>query len=421
MSLRETKLTGDAAVFVDSALDSPKPSPGRLTFSDRLQQDKAASATRIPFLRPNPPKLADLVGELAALDRSGIYSNYGPINTRLEQAITEVMFDGTGACLTVCNATIGLMICIKNAIRSRPSGGRFALMPSFTFAATAHAALWAGLTPLLCDIEEDTWLPIPKAEEELLARYGREIAVVVPCATFGNCLDLEHYEHLSERYGVPVVVDAAASLGSLTAEGVGFGVGSRHPVVYSMHATKTFATSEGGLVYCADPETVRTLRIMGKFGFEQPRTATMPGLNAKLSEVGALIALRKLSEFEDAVDHRSHLAEAYRARLRGWTFQKMRGSRHAFQFMPVLLPTGTSLMRDDVLAALAQRGIGAGAYFSPHLAEQPYFREACLATDLTITDALSSRVISLPLSDFLTIEEVDTVCTALSDVLDAKT
>jgi dTDP-4-amino-4,6-dideoxygalactose transaminase len=375
---------------------------------------------RIPLVRPNPPKLAGLVDELAALDRSGIYSNYGPINTRLEQAITDVIFDGTGACLAVCNATIGLMICIKNAVRCRPRGGRFALMPSFTFAATAHAALWAGLTPLLCDVEEDTWLPCPKAEEELLRCYGREIAVTVPCATFGNCLDLKHYELLSERYDVPVVVDAAASLGCLTQDGVGFGRGSRHPVVYSMHATKTFATSEGGLIYCADQETVRTLRIMGNFGFGQPRTATIPGLNAKLSEVGALIALRKLSEFEDAVRRRSQLAEAYRARLPGWTFQKMRGSRHAFQFMPVLLPAEASIMRDDVIAALAQRSIGAGAYFSPHLAEQPYFRETCRATDLTITDLLSRRVISLPLSDFLTVEEVDRVCVALFDVLYAK-
>jgi dTDP-4-amino-4,6-dideoxygalactose transaminase len=131
---------------------------------------------------------------LAAIEASGWFSNYGPMNTKFERAIIDTVFGGEGACLTVCNATIGLMIALRRAGELRPgTGHRYALMPSFTFAATAHAALWAGLTPLLYDIDELAWTPSPAAEEELLKQYGSEIAVLLPYATFGNGIDLDHY------------------------------------------------------------------------------------------------------------------------------------------------------------------------------------------------------------------------------------
>lgn len=152
-------------------------------------QARDIGTTPIPLIRPNPPRLSELTDGLAEIERSGIFSNYGPMNARLEEGLVAGVFGAEGACVTVGNATLGLMLAIKQAVGWRPRG-RYALMPSFTFAATAHAALWCGLTPLLCDIDGDTWLPDAAAEEALLDRYGDEIALILPNATFGNCLDL---------------------------------------------------------------------------------------------------------------------------------------------------------------------------------------------------------------------------------------
>ena len=122
-----------------------------------------------------------------------------------------------------------------------------------------------------------------EAEEDILRRLGDEVALMLPYATFGNGIDLPYYHRISADYGVPVVIDAArASLGTLNDDGNASGTGSRHAVVYSMHVTKSFATSEGGLIYSSDKELIRTLWAMGNFGFGEPRTATMPGLNSKL-------------------------------------------------------------------------------------------------------------------------------------------
>ena len=151
----------------------------------------------IPLVRPAPPQLSLAVAELQALEQSGIFSNFGPVNTLFEQEMLDRFFGGEGACTTVCNATIGLMLAIKDAVGEQPAG-KFALMPSFTFAAAAHAALWCGLTPLLCDIDPANWAADPAAEAEMLARYAGKIAVVMPYATFGYPIDLERYTRLAD-------------------------------------------------------------------------------------------------------------------------------------------------------------------------------------------------------------------------------
>jgi dTDP-4-amino-4,6-dideoxygalactose transaminase len=289
-------------------------------------------------------------------------------------------------------------------------------MPSFTFAATAHAALWAGLTPLFCDIDPLTWASSSDSEEELLRQYEGELAVVVAYATFGNNIDLDRYRRLSRRHGVPFIVDGAASLGSIDIDGRNFGAGCQSPVVFSMHATKTFATAEGGVVYCDDASAAERLRSMGNFGFEEPGLATMPGLNAKLSEVTALLALEKLKHLPHIVAHRAFLAEAYRSELRDFTFQVIRGGP-AYQFMSVLVPSTAAGRRDMVVQVLRENGIGSARYFSPHLAQHPYFRAVGTAGDLSVTDEVAARIISLPLSDGMTADHVVEVCDVLRRAL----
>jgi dTDP-4-amino-4,6-dideoxygalactose transaminase len=153
---------------------------------------------------------------------------------------------------------------------------------------------------------------------------------------------------------------------------------------------------------------------MGNFGFGAPRTATMLGLNSKLSEVAALIALERLRDFDAIVAHRARLAAAYRTGLAPiFGFQTEIGRRLAYQFMPVLLPEALAPQRAEIIARLAEAGIGAASYFSPHLADQPYFRETCLMDDLRHTQSVSRRALSLPMSDGMTVEEVAIVCRAL--------
>jgi len=375
-----------------------------------------AATVNIPLLKPSPARLSGLVSELQAIEASGWFTNFGPVNTRFEEEMIERMFDGVGACLTVSNATLGLMLAIRHAIGDSVQGRRYALMPSFTFAAMAQAALWNGLTPLFCDIDQDDWIQSEQAEREVLERYGAAVAVVVPYATFGNAIDLARYDRLSKQYNVPVVVDAAASLGSQDKDGNGFGTGFGQPVVFSMHATKAFATLEGGLIYCADPAVIERLRAMSNCGFDEPRIASLPGLNAKLPEVSALLALAKLDDLDAVIERREAVAARYRANLNECVFQQLSGRRTAHTFMPLLLPERCAGRRAEIVRALSDKGIGAATYFSPHLAEHPYFQKTGASGDLTVTEKIAERIIVLPVSDTITMDEVDEVCRALMAV-----
>jgi len=359
--------------------------------------------------------LSEAIEELKQIEASGLFSNYGPVNTRFERDLALSLFDGEGECVTVCNATTGLMIAIKQCLVREPTSRRYALMPSFTFAATAQAALWAGLTPLLCDVEADTCIPSADAEAQLLEKYAGEIAVMIPCTTFGNTVDLARYQRLSQTHGIPVVVDAAAALGTLSDDGSAFGKGSRSALVFSLHATKAFSTTEAGVIYCADPEIVGEVRAMANFGLDGSRAAIMPGLNGKLNEITALMAHLKLAEFESVMLHREALAKQYEALLPQLAFQRLIGRRHAFTFVSALLPRAQAPKRRELLAELSRAGVELRTYFSPHVAEQPYFRKVCVSGELPNTEEVGRRIVSLPLSDLMTRADVEHVAKCLRD------
>lgn len=372
--------------------------------------------TRLPLIAPNPPRLSEHFDALRRVEASGIYSNNGPEVRAFERDVTAQLFGGHGASLAVGNATLGLMIAIRQAAGMNPKPGTLALMPAMTFAATAQAAAWAGLTPLICDIDPDDWGACAHEEERLLKAHGGRIGVIVPYATFGNAIDLDRYVAFQRRYNIGVVIDAASSLGTLDDAGAGFGARAPFAVVHSMHATKTFAVAEGGLIHCGDAGLLAQLRAMTNFGFESGRSATLPGINAKLPEVLAVMARAKLAEIEGVAAHRAALEEAYRSALDGFQLQRVAGRRRATQFMPVLLPAHLARHREAIVARMEAAGVGCGRYFSPHLGEQPWFQATAMVEPTPVTDRIAERMLSLPITDAMTIEDAAHAAATLATV-----
>ncbi|WP_375391340.1 DegT/DnrJ/EryC1/StrS family aminotransferase [uncultured Sphingomonas sp.] len=352
----------------------------------------------LPLIAARPPRLSELGDALRRVERSGIFSNHGPEVRAFEAEATTQLYGGVGASLAVANCTLGLMIALKDAA---PRGG-LCIMPALTFAATAQAALWAGLTPLIVDIDADGWAADAAAEAAALQAHGDRVTALLPYAAFGDAIALDRYRDWAGRRGIGVVIDAAASLGTLNADGNGFGADAPFAVVGSMHATKTFAIGEGGLVHSGDAALIARLRAMANFGFEGGRSATLPGLNAKLPEVLAVAARAKLAELDAVANARAAIEAAYREALDGFELQRVHGVRRARQFMPVLLPPHLACRRAAITAALAAEGVGSGQYFSPHLGEQPYIRAQALIEPTPVADAVAARILSLPVTDAMT-------------------
>jgi len=372
---------------------------------------------RYPFLVPNPVRLSEHLEELRAIERSMRFTNFGPVNERFEREIVDAMFAGRGAAATVANATLGLILAIRRVIERSP-GRTLAILPSFTFAATAEAALWCGLEPLFCDVTPETWVADPNHIERLVRQHRDRVAVVIPYATFGNDLDLRFYDELTDRHGLPVVVDAAASLGSVSTDGIQFGTGSRHTFVFSMHATKTFSTGEAGLVYSDDLRVAADVHQMSNFGFDEKRLVGRLGMNAKLTEVGALLCLAKLRELETVVEHRAALARSY-TRALPLEHQRTTGQRCAFQFFPATVPPALAAKRDPLIETLHRRELECRKYFDPPLHQQPFF--AASATSLPVTEDASRRAVSLPIYDSMSEGDVGAICSIIAETLSEVT
>lgn len=366
----------------------------------------------IPFLRPSLPRAHELLPYLEEIDRTHVYSNFGPLNQRFESRVLAEYFDGRGAVVTVNNATIGLMTALRMCLRP---GARYALMPSFTFAATPLAALWCGLEPYFIDVRPDDWCLNEQIVTQTLQDLGEQVAAVVPYACFGSALNLEFYADLHRR-GVPVVVDAAASFGATTAARR-FGLGFPGAIVFSFHATKSFGIGEGGLVYSGDAGFVAQVRRAINFGFDDNRACSLPGLNGKLSEYSAAMALAVLDTFPDKCRMRHQIEDGYTAAFAahglaaaGWTLQRRTG-QVAMQFMPIATPDRPG--NAAAVEALRRAGIQARTYFAPACHQQQQFAH-CPSTPLPVTERLARTILSLPLWEGMATDDIERIVQELA-------
>ncbi|SFK72054.1 dTDP-4-amino-4,6-dideoxygalactose transaminase [Paenibacillus sp. 1_12] len=359
---------------------------------------------KIPFLRPNLVKQETLIPYLSEIESSRIYSNFGPLNTRFEQRVMNEYFDELGAVTTVNNATIGLVLALSQSKRPK---GKYVLMPSFTFAATPLAAIWCGLEPFFVDTCSDDWCMDEKILSESLQILGDQVAAVIPYATFGTNMNLNFYQQIHES-GIPVVVDAAASFGA-TENQNHFGKGFPGCVVFSFHATKSFGVGEGGLIYSANRELISKIRQAENFGFSTSRETTLLGLNGKISEYTAAIALSTLDIFDQKIKARQQIYTWYLEQLdqkdllrNGWTVQKTAGEI-PYQFMSICCPD--SQKNGDIIHTLVSQNIEARTYFSPPCHQHPLFI-GYPHTPLPVTETISKRIVSLPLWEEMTNRDV---------------
>jgi dTDP-4-amino-4,6-dideoxygalactose transaminase len=259
----------------------------------------------IPILRPWLPPTKQLAPYLQAIDRSRVYSNFGPHVRAFEERLASHYGLEHETVTTVANATLGLALVL---MAQDVSPGSLCVMPGWTFAATANAAVLAGMIPFFVDVDPSTWGLDPHAIEQEIARAPAKVGAVMVVAPFGRPIDYSAWDDFKNRSGLPVVIDAAAAFDSLH-------VGET-PTVVSLHATKVLGIGEGGFVACRDVSIVRSIRHRSNFGFAGSRVAATLGMNAKLSEYHAAIGLAALDTWPETRERWMAAARVYRNELK---------------------------------------------------------------------------------------------------------
>lgn len=312
---------------------------------------------RLPLVRPTVPDPAVIAADLERIFASRLLTN-GPTVRRFEQECAERL--GVAHCVAVASCTAGLMLVLKTSGLE----GEI-VVPSFTFAATAHAAVWNGLTPVFADIDGSTLtLSATGAARVITDRTSAILATHL----YGAPCDTDALEQLARERGVRLFFDAAHAFGSLR-DGVPVGrFGDAE--VFSLSPTKLLVAGEGGIAATNDDELAERLRIGRDYGNPGDYDCRFTGLNARMSEIHAAIGLASLATLDDRIARRNELAAAYRealASVPGITFPLLGDvDRSTFKDF-TLLVEGDAFGIDAVqlATALDREGIDTRRYYAP--------------------------------------------------------
>lgn len=316
-------------------------------------------------------------------------------------------------CVAMCNGTLTLVL----ALRSMKLKGKV-IVPSFTFCATVHAVVWAGLEPVFADIDPHTFNITPATVEAVLSPG---VSAIMPVHVFGSPCDITGLESLAKMHGLKLIFDSAQALGS-TYEGRPLGsFGDLES--FSVHATKILPTGEGGLITTNNDELAESLRCARNFGFSQEHDCSQPGLNAKMAEFPAAMGIEGLKILDRALANRRRLAKCYRERLShipGLSFQSIstQGETNWQNFAVLVDEAAFGLSREHLSTALKAENIFGREYFY-----LPVHRMSAYANlhsvrlgKLPVTDWVSDRVLCLPLYSDMSQRTIEKVCGTIQDI-----
>jgi dTDP-4-amino-4,6-dideoxygalactose transaminase len=272
-----------------------------------------------------------------------------------------------------------------------------------TCVATITGIVGAGATPVLADVDPETWTLDPSSVE---AAVTSRTKALVPVHLYGQCADLAPLSGL----GVPIVEDAAQAHG---ADVDGSRPGARATAAYSFYPTKNLgALGDAGAVVTNDAEVAERLRMLRSHGerADARGVGVVPGVNSRLDEIQAEILTRRLDRLDERNARRRALAGYYRTELRGVTLPlEAEGTLHAWHLFVVLVDD-----RDAFRTRLRDRGVETLVHYPLPIHRQPAWTHLAHELPLTVSEDLCERVVSLPLYPELTDAEAEQVVAAVN-------
>ena len=189
------------------------------------------------------------------------------------------------------------------------------MVQSFTFCASSHPVTYLGATPVFVDSEADTWNMDPelldRAIADRIAKTGRKPKAIVPVALYGMPYKIDRIMEVADRYGIPVIEDAAEGFGSRF-RGQVLGTFGRYGVL-SFNGNKMITTSGGGALICADDEAKRQImwyatQARESYPYYQHEAI---GYNYRMSNICAGIGRGQMTVADEHIAHHQHVQALY--------------------------------------------------------------------------------------------------------------
>ena len=319
---------------------------------------------------------------------------------------------GVKHCVAVSSCTAGLMLVLKGLGLEGE-----VIVPSFTFAATAHPLVWNNLKPVFADIEPGTYtLDSASVEKHITSKTSAILATHV----FGVVCDIKKLQALAHKHKLKLIFDAAHAFGSSRG---GVKVGNFGDAeVFSLSPIKVLTAVEGGIVATNSDALAQYVRLGRNYGDDGTNNMLFVGLSARMSEFHAAVGLRSLAKLPANLKNRHAKAQYLLAGL------KKIEPKLRFQIIPphttttyyifsiYIDPSVLGYTRDMLFDFFATQGISARKYFYPPLHKQTAYAGVSVKKgSLVVTDTVAESVLSLPLYSHIAKGDMDRVLHAFKE------
>ncbi|MHB1016846.1 MAG: LegC family aminotransferase [Coriobacteriia bacterium] len=368
----------------------------------------------------------------ACLDSGWLAS--GAFITRFEDAVCEL----TGAKHTVAcqSGTAAIQVTLQVAGVGRDDE---VIVPALTFIATVNPVAYLGAHPVFVDCDDfmnmdpDAVAAFLESECERAAdgrifnrATGRRVAAVLPVHVFGNPCDIERLEALARDWGLPLVEDAAESLGATWTEGAFAG---RHTGTVgragclSFNGNKIITTGGGGMILTDDAAFAERARHLMTQAKSDPVRFVHDevGYNYRMTNVQAAIGVAQLETLAERIDCKHRNRDLYAALLADVAGIKILGSPEGtapnYWFYSALVDRGVFGMdREALMLGLAERGIQTRPVWRLNHLQEPYRAERACETPRA--EWFWERVLNLPCTHTLSSDDIEFVCDAIRELGD---
>jgi len=338
----------------------------------------------IPVTKPFLPPREEYQELLNGIWTRQWLTNMGPLASQLEMDLKDYL--KVNHLLFVTNGTIALQM----AIKALDLKGEIITTP-FSFVATTSTIVWENCTPVFVDIDPKS-LNIDATKIE--AAITPNTKAILATHVYGNPCDVNAIDKIAKKQ---IKGKSIFEYGDIS--------------TCSLHATKLYHTTEGGLIITKDADLLKKMSSIRNFGISGFDTFSELGINGKNSEFHAAMGIVNLKYIEAIKNKRQLIASRYDKKLKG--FKHFRPEWHINSennnaYYPIVIENEELLLKCKEVLQLNE--IGTRRYFYPSLAAAlPYLAPI----EMPITDNMSKRVLCLPMFYDLTLEEVDHICRLL--------
>ncbi len=338
----------------------------------------------------------------------------GPKIDEFEKSVKSFM--GRKHAVAVNSGTSGLHLAIKSmGIKE----GDEVITTPFSFIASSNCILYEKAKPVFVDIDPLTLnIDVNKIED----RITDKTKAILPVHVFGQAVNMDTIERLSNKYNLFIIEDACEAIGG---EWKGKKVGTRsHASVLAFYPNKQVTTGEGGVILTDDSkidELCRSMRNQGRSNGNIKLAYERLGYNYRMDELSAALGIGQMERIEEILQKREAIASAYSLRLKGIGGVSIPyvAPEVTMSWFVYVVKVDEGIDRTAVMEYLLSKGIQCRSYFSPiHL--QPFYRDlfGFKPGDFPITERVAKSTIALPFHNTLSCNEIDYVVENLKRGID---